>query len=1129
MIAKQVWLQARNYLRKFNIRLVALKGRRVKKSLAKFLPIILAICLLFVSTGALFFNTREWEKQGFLFDFEEKSDSLCSNLQVELSEDIEILNSIRSFYDSSPDVTRQEFHTFVEHSLSSRQSIQALEWIPRVPDKERAAFELAARQDGYSQFQFTERQTQGQMIPAAQRAEYFPVYYVEPYKGNEIASGFDLASDPTRLEALNQARDTGKPTATARITLVQETAQQSGFLVFVPVYYNGSTPSTVEERRQNLRGYALGVFRVVDVINASVKTEQRGELNIELYDESAPTGERLLYSSQPNLQQGVDNLSDYQAVNDSSNELQQLINVNLDGREWSLRITPTPNYLATSHSWVSWTVLLSGLILSSLLGYSMLQGVTRALNIEKLANELSINNAALNEEIIIRKKTEQALKASESKYEELVERGNDGIVIIQDGQLIFANSKMREMTHLSEEEYIGKPFVDFVTPEYRELVIERYKKRLYGEKVPDQYEIEVVAKDGTKIPVEVNASIIGNQGKSAEMAIIRDVAERKLMEKALKASEEKFRNLVENLPVGVVVNTLDGHPVERNLASQQMHGYSSKEEFNQVNVADLYVDPGDRERFLKNLTGGMVRDFETKHKRKDGSTFWISLTALPYIGENGEKQALIISQDIDERKKAEEALKASEKRFRNLVETAPVGIGITTLSGLPVMRNRALQEIYGYDSEEEFMKSSGIERFFSPEDRKTFVELTLKDKVKNLEMRMRRKDGSPFWALLTTTLITGESGEQQILTITQDINAIKQAEENLKASEEKFRNLIENAPVGIAITLLDGTPIVRNAFNQKIHGYDSKEEFMKTNSKDLYYDISDRKRWLELLEQGHVKDFEVLHKRKDKSTFWVSLTAIKYTLGFGEQQLILITQDITERKKMDEQLMVTNRLASIGELASGVAHEVNNPLTSVIGFSELLLERPLPQEVKEDIGVIRDEAQRAAHVVRNLLTFARKHASTRQSVNVNGIIEKVLELRAYEQTVNNINVVKQLSPDVPEITADFFQLQQVFFNLIINAEYFMGEAHKRGTLTITTERVDSIVRIKIADDGPGISEESLGHLFNPFFTTKPVGRGTGLGLSICHGIVTDHNGKMYVESVPGKGATFIVELPVGGK
>jgi signal transduction histidine kinase len=150
----------------------------------------------------------------------------------------------------------------------------------------------------------------------------------------------------------------------------------------------------------------------------------------------------------------------------------------------------------------------------------------------------------------------------------------------------------------------------------------------------------------------------------------------------------------------------------------------------------------------------------------------------------------------------------------------------------------------------------------------------------------------------------------------------------------------------------------------------------------------------------------------------------------------------------------------------------------------------------------------------------------KQLNQINNIIEDVLKLRAYEHKVNGIEVERQLDPDLPEIMVDYFQMQQVFMNIIINAEYFMTAAHNKGTLTITTKKQNNTVRISIADDGPGIPPENLRRIFDPFFTTKEAGKGTGLGLSICHGIVTEHGGQIYARSQPGKGATIFVELPV---
>jgi C4-dicarboxylate-specific signal transduction histidine kinase len=246
----------------------------------------------------------------------------------------------------------------------------------------------------------------------------------------------------------------------------------------------------------------------------------------------------------------------------------------------------------------------------------------------------------------------------------------------------------------------------------------------------------------------------------------------------------------------------------------------------------------------------------------------------------------------------------------------------------------------------------------------------------------------------------------------------------------------------------------------------------------------------------------------------------------GKPQFQVVYQDITEQRKMQEQLMAQDRLASLGQLVSGIAHELNNPLTGVIGFSDMLLKRDLPDDVKADLKVINDEAMRTARIVKNLLTFARKQPEGKTAVDINENIRGVLNLRDHEQKVNNIRVITHFASDLPQVMGNSSQLQQVFFNIVINAEQAMLEAHGRGGLIITTEQMGDMVRVSFTDDGPGISPENMRKLFTPFFTTKEVGKGTGLGLSICYGIVTEHGGRIYAESEAGKGATFVVELPV---
>ena len=267
---------------------------------------------------------------------------------------------------------------------------------------------------------------------------------------------------------------------------------------------------------------------------------------------------------------------------------------------------------------------------------------------------------------------------------------------------------------------------------------------------------------------------------------------------------------------------------------------------------------------------------------------------------------------------------------------------------------------------------------------------------------------------------------------------------------------------------------------------------------------------------------------------------VEFKLKMGVQERVIIAdiiimqknevlahfEDVTEEREMQERLSLTDRLASLGEMAAGIAHELNNPLTGVVAISQLLLESDVPAEIKDDLKAISSEGQRAASVVRNMLSFARSHTLSNQPVEINAIISQVLNLRTYEHRVSNIKVFTRFAPNLPEISADRFQMQQVFLNIVLNAEQAMIEAHDGGNLNITTEQLNDIIKISFSDDGPGIPQDIINRVFDPFFTTKEVGKGTGLGLSICYGIVTKQGGRIYAQSQPGKGVTFVVELPI---
>ena len=235
----------------------------------------------------------------------------------------------------------------------------------------------------------------------------------------------------------------------------------------------------------------------------------------------------------------------------------------------------------------------------------------------------------------------------------------------------------------------------------------------------------------------------------------------------------------------------------------------------------------------------------------------------------------------------------------------------------------------------------------------------------------------------------------------------------------------------------------------------------------------------------------------------------------------------TQTKLAQERLLQSEKMSSVGQLVSGVAHELNNPLTGIMGFSQLLLLRDLEETARGQVETIYSEAERASKIVSNLLTFARRRRAQKEPSNLNTLIERVLELRNYDLRVRNINTEMEFDAELPETMVDANQLQQVFFNIINNAEQAMKNRDE-GTLRIRTRPSGRTITVSFTDSGPGMSADTVRRIFDPFFTTKEAGEGTGLGLTICYNIIEEHNGRIWAESEPGRGTTFFIELPIVG-
>jgi PAS domain S-box-containing protein len=722
-----------------------------------------------------------------------------------------------------------------------------------------------------------------------------------------------------------------------------------------------------------------------------------------------------------------------------------------------------------------------------------------------------------------------ALEQSNARFKDIVENALEWIWEVDaKGKYTYASPIVEEILGYKPEEVLKKHFYDLFYPDDREKLKQMAFAVFAKKQSFRQFINRNVHKNGktvwlstSGVPIlDGEGNLLGYRGADV------DITERKQAEEALVDEATRRRILIDQSRDGIVILDQNGKVYEANQRFAEMLGYSPEE------VAQLHVWDWDtqwtREQLLEMFQAvGEAGDYtETRHRRKDGTVFDVEISTNGAV-YGDQKLAFCVCRDITGRKQAEEELKLRAQ----ILDGATDSIFLNDLDGNIIYVNEAACKAHGYSREE--LTNMNVRQLLKPEQSQNFnpadadSQKMLEKGEAVFESAHLRKDGSVMPVEIHGRII--ESGGRKLsISVIRDITRRKRAEEELRLRAQ----ILDGATDSIFVHNSEGNFIYVNEAACKAHGY-SREELMKMKLQQVI--APDRVSHLdadfqEMREKGEAV-FESTHLRKDGSIMPSEVHG--RTIESGERKLFLtVIRDITERKRAEEERReleqrshLTSRLASIGEMAAGIAHEINNPLTAVIGFSQLLMDTNIPDDIKKDIAIIYKEARRAAEVAKNLLVFARKREPVRQPTAINSAIQEVLKLRAYEQKVNNIQVNTRFAAKLPEVMADYSQLQQVFLNIIINAEAAMLEAHNGGALTITTQQVNGIVKVSFADNGPGIAKENLERVFDPFFTTKEVGKGTGLGLSLCHGIVVQHGGRIYAKSKLGKGATFVVELP----
>ncbi len=504
----------------------------------------------------------------------------------------------------------------------------------------------------------------------------------------------------------------------------------------------------------------------------------------------------------------------------------------------------------------------------------------------------------------------------------------------------------------------------------------------------------------------------------------------------------------------------------------------------------------------------------------DGS-FLVSTTKMS-PDEGADAHTIHVLVNIREKLEA-------ERRYRDLFDSIQEGAFFCDPHGRMVDANHALVQMLGCSSREELLTKNLFEDLLPPAGRgRLMEELRNADILRNRETELRSQNGRPLEALLHVSAVRDASGtlvqyRGLILDITDQKNsraALRRERDFNWSILNHTQNIIlvldasgrigyvnhRAAEIGYSVEALQGLPLAR---------------LIHTSHRPIFQEALRT-----VLDTGAVQRLELPFLRREGSMtrFVVHLSSMREKSGDASSAVVVMT-NVTEASFLQAKLAHAEKMAALGQLVSGVAHEVNNPLSGIVGFTDLLLENPeLPEFARENLGIILQEAERTRLIVQNMLRFAREMPPQRELVQMNAVLRQTLKLRSYGLSNHNVEILERLAENLPVVVADPHQLEQVFLNILNNAFDAIEQSGRHGRIEVETIACAENVEIHIRDNGPGISNPD--RIFEPFFTTKPVGKGTGLGLSICYGIIQAHDGEILCRNnANAEGCTFLIRLP----
>jgi len=725
-------------------------------------------------------------------------------------------------------------------------------------------------------------------------------------------------------------------------------------------------------------------------------------------------------------------------------------------------------------------------------------------------------------DITERKQMEKALRESEEKFSVAFRSSPDMIIItnLEDGSYVEVNDSFVKTTGYTRKQLIGHNVGEFnlwVKP----AELDRMTRLLAEQGKIRNEEYDFRTKSGEIRTWLCSADIISIGGRECILAVAIDITERKKVREALRESEEKFSKAFHTSPISVSISRLkDGKFIEVNESFLRDKGYTREEIIGRSSKEfEIWANQGESHRIMQMLKErGRIYNEQVQFRTKSGH-IRTGLISAEIISIGNEPCMMVLNTDITQQKLSEERLRLLSSVTQQVSDSTIV----TDRNFKITYMNKAAQDLLGYSAEEALGK--GLDLFNAepvPEGViQNIFQTVASGKVWSATVPKRRKDGNIITCESRVSPLYDEKGQvSSFIDVQRDVTEQKEVEAKLQEQKKLIESILATMPEGVLV--IDGNDriILANEAFYKIFHRSKRATVNKLLSEtipidqlfNLYKTVKRGK------YENNTLEFRFRAQNLDKIIFCV-------VVKMDRERTLLTFTDITKEKEEEEKLYLTDRLASIGEMAAGLAHELNNPLTGIIALSQLLVNSEIQEEQKEDLQSIHSEAKRAASIVKNVLLFARNNTYENGQASVNEVVKDVLRLREYEEKVSNIKVVTNLEDNLPAINIDKYQLQQVFLNIILNAEAAVKETDRPGILMVTTEKVNNHVNIMFNDNGCGIKKHIMPRIFDPFFTTKDIGKGTGLGLSICYSIVVKHGGKISVKSQVNEGSTFTIKMP----